>query len=115
VVCATSWKFFFFFGCAMMVETLFASGVGNVSSRLGTVLGHRVNSSLGNRLLLLFWLYHDSFVLLVCLVFPLSGRVVQEEALSAVTSAPELPHNKTRCFKKNDSRVDFSLEYNFLS
>jgi hypothetical protein len=40
--------------------------------------------------------------------------VVEEEALSAVTSAPELPHNKTRCFKKNDSRVDFSLEYNFL-
>jgi hypothetical protein len=29
--------------------------------------------------------------------------------LSAVTSAPELPHNKTRWFQKNDSRVDFSI------
>ena len=32
--------------------------------------------------------------------------VVEEEALSAVTSAPELPHNKTRCFQKNEFRID---------
>jgi hypothetical protein len=31
---------------------------------------------------------------------PISGRVVHEESLSAVTSAPELPHNKTRGFKR---------------
>jgi hypothetical protein len=32
-----------------------------------------------------------------------------------VTSAPELPHNKTRWFQKNDSRVDFSLWNSILS
>ena len=47
-------------------------------------------------------------VVSVVVLSPLSGRVVQEEALSAVTSAPELPHNKTRCFQKNESRIDFS-------
>ena len=36
--------------------------------------------------------------------------VVDEEALSAVTSAPELPHNKTRGLQKNDSRAKNSLE-----
>jgi hypothetical protein len=41
--------------------------------------------------------------------------VVDEESLLAVTSAPELPHNKTRWFQKNDFRVDFNftLELNF--
>jgi hypothetical protein len=43
---------------------------------------------------------------------PLGVRmVVDEESLSAVTSAPELPHNKTRGFKKNDSRVNFSISF----
>jgi hypothetical protein len=47
----------------------------------------------------------------VCVCVSIRGRVVHEEALSEVTSAPELPHNKTRWFQKNDSRVDFfSLE-----
>jgi hypothetical protein len=55
-------------------------------------------------------------LLLLCIVFvSIIGRVVHEEALSAVTSAPELPHNKTRWFQKNDSRVDFdfTLEKDF--
>ena len=44
---------------------------------------------------------------MVLKTLPLGVRmVVDEEALSAVTSAPELPHNKTWWFQKNDSRVD---------
>ena len=39
--------------------------------------------------------------------------VVDEEALSAVTSAPELPHNKTHWFQKNDPRVGTTLEVHF--
>jgi predicted secreted protein len=43
---------------------------------------------------------------------PLGVRmVVDEESLSAVTSAPELTHNKTCWFQKNDSRVDFSISF----
>jgi hypothetical protein len=38
--------------------------------------------------------------------------VVDEETLSAVTSAPGLPHNKTWWFQKNDSRVDL-WKYSF--
>jgi hypothetical protein len=52
--------------------------------------------------------YHVCVCVCVCVCVSIRGRVVHEEALSAVTSAPELPHNKTRWFQKNDSRVDFS-------
>jgi hypothetical protein len=71
-------------------------------------------------LVVVFVLCHDRTIMCVCLSLSLSlslsicGRVVHEEALSvvalsAVTSAPELPHDKTRWFQKNDSRVDFFL------
>jgi hypothetical protein len=60
-------------------------------------------------LVAVFVLCHDRYYhVCVCVCVSIRGRVVHEEALSVVTSAPELPHNKTQWFQRNDSRVDFS-------
>ena len=59
------------------------------------------------------WICFVCFYVVVSVVFSIERRVVQEEALSAVTSAPELRHNKARCFQKNESRIDFSSGINF--